>query len=361
MIPVDLRYIICFMQEQNSEQNKGKTSKRELLDKTVLLAKKINELALKIQGTQLEVLINKLYEELELIGVKFKPKCYLTDEWGCPHGIPVIGIPFYLSDPNLKKLEGELTGVDAENDEEAMMFLRHEAGHAFNYAYRLYRKKKWRSIFGLFSTPYREIYRPKPFDPKFVRNIPGWYGQKHPDEDFAETFAVILTPNSNWKVKYRKTPALKKLNFVAKMIRKYGTKDPLINTEQFDTPLSELTETLKEWYTIYPNGLSKKLKLPQVVNEDLKNLFVTYNKEKAQIPAGHFFKIHFSILSFAINSWTGIDTEVVDFLLQKLSKKARRFKLYVNEEEEKMTIVKLTSFATTLIANYLYTGNFVSL
>ena len=30
----------------------------------------------------------------------FAPACYLSDEWGCPSGIPVIGIPFYLADPD---------------------------------------------------------------------------------------------------------------------------------------------------------------------------------------------------------------------------------------------------------------------
>ncbi len=76
-----------------------------------LLSKKISDLSLKIQGTRLEALISELYRELEKAGISFKPKTYLTDEWGCPQGVPVIGIPFYLADPELCKLEGQLTGV----------------------------------------------------------------------------------------------------------------------------------------------------------------------------------------------------------------------------------------------------------
>jgi hypothetical protein len=83
------------------------------------------------------------------------------------------------------------------------MYLRHEAGHAFNYAYRLYQTPEWRELFGPFNRPYRERYRPIPFDRNFVRHIEGWYAQKHPDEDFAETFAVWLTPGSRWRVRYR--------------------------------------------------------------------------------------------------------------------------------------------------------------
>ena len=46
---------------------------------------------------------------------------------------------------------------------------------------------------------------------KFVRHMAGWYAQKHPDEDFAETFAVWLTPRSNWRKRYRGWAALEKL------------------------------------------------------------------------------------------------------------------------------------------------------
>ena len=42
-------------------------------------------------------------------------------------------------------------------------------------------------------------YRPVPFSRRFVRHIAGWYAQKHPDEDFAETFAVWLTPRLQWR------------------------------------------------------------------------------------------------------------------------------------------------------------------
>ena len=46
-------------------------------------------------------------EELGRKGLsKFRPACYLTDEWGCPSGEPIIGIPLtlrILSSPPLKK------------------------------------------------------------------------------------------------------------------------------------------------------------------------------------------------------------------------------------------------------------------
>ena len=121
-------------------------------DQQELLSRKISDLSLMIKGTWLESLVNQLYRELGETGISFKPRTYLADEWGCPHGVPVIGIPFYLADRELSKLEGQLTGIDAEDETEVMMCLRHEAGHAFNYAYHLYSTAEWRRTFGQFPT-----------------------------------------------------------------------------------------------------------------------------------------------------------------------------------------------------------------
>src|SRR2546428_12812437 len=120
-----------------------------------MLAKPIKELGLKLEGSPLERYVHKLYRELERKGMKrFRPGCYLTDEWGCPSGQPVIGVPFYLADPHLAQLEKEMN--DLEDSREIMMYLRHEAGHAFNYAYQLYKTDDWRRLFGPFRRPYRD-------------------------------------------------------------------------------------------------------------------------------------------------------------------------------------------------------------
>jgi len=71
-----------------------------------------------------------------------------------------------------------------------------------NYAYQLYKSAEWRDLFGPFRRSYRDNYRPIPFSRKYVRHMAGWYAQKHPDEDFAETFAVWLTPRSQWRKRY---------------------------------------------------------------------------------------------------------------------------------------------------------------
>ncbi|MFY9703561.1 MAG: putative zinc-binding metallopeptidase, partial [Terriglobales bacterium] len=157
-----------------------------------LLSRPIRELGLTLAGSPVERFVEQLYRELDAKGLaKFRPACYLTDEWGCPSGEPIIGIPFYLAHAALAQLEKETH--DLEDAREIMMYLRHEAGHAFTYAYKLHNSPgwgpEWKQMFGPFRRPYRDNYRPAPFSRDYVRHLPGWYAQKHPDEDFAETFA----------------------------------------------------------------------------------------------------------------------------------------------------------------------------
>jgi len=213
-----------------------------------LLSRKINELPLKIKSTHLEELISQLYRELDAAGIDFKPPTYLSDIWGCPNEVPTIGIPFYLADSFLRKIHARLTRAEDEDDLTILKILRHEAGHAFNYAYRLFDYPEWQSLFGCFSLPYRDDYTPDPFSMRFVSHIPGCYAQKHPDDDFAETFAVWLTPFSNWQMIYAHTPALNKLLYVNRMVSIFGHKVPVITGGRLDVPFEEMHITLGEWY-----------------------------------------------------------------------------------------------------------------
>ncbi len=213
-----------------------------------LLFRKISELPLKIEATHLENLVVQLYKELETAGIVLKPKTYLSDNWGCPDEVPIIGIPFYLVDPTLCSIKAQLTGANYEDDMTIMMLLRHEAGHAFNYAYRLYDRPEWQNLFGRFSLPYQDEYKADPFSTRFVHHIAGCYAQKHPDDDFAETFAVWLTPGSNWQEAYSGTPALAKLLYISQVVAEDGTKQPIVTGGRLDVPFQEMSMTLGEWY-----------------------------------------------------------------------------------------------------------------
>ena len=158
----------------------------------------------------------------------------------------MIGIPFYLARADLGQIEKE--NNDLESDREVMMYLRHEAGHAFNYAYRLHRTPEWKQLFGPYRRPYRENYRPVLFSKDYVRYLPGWYAQKHPDEDFAETFAVWMTPRSGWRKKYRGWGAMAKLQYMDRIARELGQADPQRKRGSPDITVADMEMTVAEFY-----------------------------------------------------------------------------------------------------------------
>jgi D-alanine--D-alanine ligase len=221
-----------------------------------ILKTPINELSLNPNDSDLTLPINKLYRELDEAKIKFHPEVYFSDSWGCPDGVPIIGAPFHLANKTLKEIETEKNGP-VETDEEIMQILRHEAGHAFNYAHSLYKLKRWNDIFGAYEKPYEENFAAIPGNRKFVRHLEGWYAQKHPDEDFSETFALLITPGFDWKKYYQGTRAFKKLAYAAELIKEYGHKPAPEFKRELEVPIESLTMTLDEWYKKLASSQSK--------------------------------------------------------------------------------------------------------
>jgi hypothetical protein len=325
-------------------------------DLKALLPQRINQLGLKLEGSPVERYVKDLYRELERKGLKhFRPPCYLTDEWGCPSGEPIIGIPFYLADSKLARLEQEMD--DLEDSREIRMYLRHEAGHAFNYAYKLYETTKWRDLFGPFNRPYRERYRPVPFDRSFVRHIEGWYAQKHPDEDFAETFAVWLTPRSRWRVRYRGWPAMRKLRYVDRMARTHGEIEPPVRLASTDITVEEMDMTVEEFFRANQPEIAA---VDVALENDLPDFFIRKGRRTKGIrPAWELVREHRANLVNKIEYWTGVRRNVVRALVDSIANVAERLQLYVDTKSEPTTLLELTAYATTLSMNYLTRGSFV--
>jgi hypothetical protein len=318
-----------------------------------LLGERINRLGLKLEGSPMERYVADLYRELEAKGLRrFRPPTYLTDEWGCPSEEPIIGIPFYLADAKLSRLEKEFD--DLEDVREIRMYLRHEAGHAFNYAYKLYEEPEWRELFGPFRRPYRDRYRPVPFHRGYVRHMEGWYAQKHPDEDFAETFAVWLTPRSRWRQRYKGWPAMAKLRYVDRAARRLGDTEPVVRLASTDITVEEMTMTVEEFFR------SQQPEVPPVdvaLEHDLADLFA--RRRKGLRPAVDFIREHRASLINKVEYWTGVRRSVIRALVDRVVETAQRLGLAVPAGREAAALVELTAYATTLTMNYLTHGSFV--
>jgi hypothetical protein len=322
-----------------------------------ILTKPIKDLGLKLEGSPIERLVHQLYRELERKGLRrFRPLCYLSDEWGCPSGEPVIGIPFYLADPKLARLEKEMN--DLEDRDEIMMYLRHEAGHAFNYAYALYRTPEWRDLFGPFRRPYRDSYRPVPFSRRFVRHIAGWYAQKHPDEDFAETFAVWLTPRSQWRQRYKGWSAMAKLRYVDRMARRLRDAEPVRPQGHTDVTVEEMETTVEEFYKKAIDEQTQSVEL--ALDTDLVDIFkVSKRRKKGTRAASDLLRENRKTLIDKVTYWTGVQRSLVRRLVESIEGRVAALGLRVAVKEEKGNLTEVSAYATALAMNYLARGKFV--
>jgi hypothetical protein len=318
-----------------------------------LLERRISTLGLRLEGTPLEPLIKQLYDELSAKGLVFHPPCHVGDEWFVPVGIPAIFVPFFLVNDRLRALEKKMMlEVEGETPEWFMKLMRHEAAHAYSYAYRLQRKKKWQQLFGRTSregTP--DTYRPRPFSRSYVVHLEDWYAQAHPDEDFAETFAVWLTPGLDWRTPYAGTKALRKLEYIDELMRSLAGKPPLHAPKYRVAEYNCLNVTLKTYY-------ARKRKLyadayPDFYDADLRQLF----SAPAGLKASSYLRRSRRRLLNSVCQWTNEKKFRVNKLLNRLIDRCDELKLHVLNDDPQEDF-RVTAFITTLVMNYLFTGKF---
>ncbi|MCB0386328.1 MAG: putative zinc-binding metallopeptidase [Bdellovibrionales bacterium] len=214
-----------------------------------LLGLSLSQLGLSLDGSPVAQGVSQLYRELARKGLSFRPHFWISDEWFCPDGIPGISVPFFLFHPRLRELERRYIGyVEGGTHEWLMKLLRHETGHAIENAYDLRRGPRRVEVFGDTNTPYPDSYSPLPHSRRYVRHLGDHYAQSHPDEDFAETFAVWMTPGLNWQVKYQGWGALHKLKVMDRIMRSLKSQRQVRTNRFRQDPIERNRQTLGQYY-----------------------------------------------------------------------------------------------------------------
>ncbi len=233
-------------------------AKIDLLNSSELLETPISQLNLTISASHKEV-VKVLYALLKEKGILWRPHIWLADEWFSPDGVDGFAIPFTLAHPRLSRLEKRTVGfIEGESKREFLKLAAHEMGHAIDNAFGLRKKKRRQQIFGLSSKKYPSSYRPKPNKKSdFVEHLGDYYAQAHPEEDWAETFAVWLT-QKNWPKKYRGTKALIKLQYVDEVMTSLKGIKPRKSNRQTPLIYKEDDRTLKEFLLCKRKQLNPK-------------------------------------------------------------------------------------------------------
>jgi hypothetical protein len=319
-----------------------------------LLELRFCDLGVRIEGTWLEEMVDKLYHELERRDLRFRPHCWLSSEWFSPDGVPGIAVPFYLAHPRLMKLERKLMlEVEGGTRDSCMRILRHEAGHALDNAYRLRRKRRWQQVFGLSSTTYPDSYHPKPYSRDYVLHLDWWYAQSHPLEDFAETFAVWLKPGSRWRREYAGWGALRKLEFVDELVREIGEQAPPVRRRVHIEPLSRMKRTLRAHYRLKRRRYGADL--PDLYEQDLRRLFAGPEEGTRLMTAAAFLRRARGEIRRLVAHWTGLHPYTIDQILNEIVAGCRALRLRLARPEAQ-TKVEAAVMLTVQVMNYVQRG-----
>jgi hypothetical protein len=192
--------------------------------------------------------------------------------------------------------------------------------------------------------------------------LPGWYAQKHPDEDWAETFAVWMTPGLDWRAEYAQWPtALGKLEYCDRTMRLLGDVDPPVTTFELDEDVSDLTYSVADYYAKQPTesepppaaGLDGDLR---AIFDDLVE--TPDGSPTDTLPAAPLIRRLERPLMADIFRWTGHFPERTRALMRHLAKRAEALKQVYPRTAENQAIIGVTILVTSLAMNHVHRGGY---
>jgi hypothetical protein len=320
-----------------------------------LLSLRMCDLGLSLESSPwLGAQFDQLERDLAAREVKFRPHFWLSDEWFTPDGTSGIAVPFYLAHPRLAKLEeSQMLEVEGGTPEWCLRILRHEAGHAIDNAYRLQRRRRRQDLFGRSSEPYPDDYTPRPHSRSYVVHLESWYAQSHPAEDFAETFAVWLTPDSQWRARYAGWPALRKLEYMDELMRDIGPREPVAPPGRPLDPLPRIRRTLRTHYQ--RKRARYGVEFPNFYDRDLKRLFSDRPEFAANITAAAFLSRVRKEVRRRVARFTGEKQYTIDQVIEKIIRRSDELGLRLAGPDDRAQM-DFTALLTAQTMNDLYRG-----
>ncbi len=311
-----------------------------------LLQTRLCDLGVSWRGSWIEDCVVQLSRRLERRGLRFRPHVWLSNEWFSPKGVPGVAVPFYLAHPRLMRLERtQMLEVEGGTRDECLRILKHECGHAIQHAHRLHLRKRWRALFGSSSTPYPEVYRPNPASRKHVQHLRLYYAQSHPDEDFAETFAVWLGPRHHWRKRYAGWPALQKLEYVDELMGEIMGRPAPVRSRKHVDALATLPQTLAEHYAERRRRSSPES--PNIYDRDLRKLFPDRSPDAERASA--FLRRNRGEIRRLVSRWTGEYQFTLEQVLGDMLARCRALDLRATGDDDhlRMEFAVLLAVKTT--------------
>ncbi len=327
---------------------------RAKLELHELLNTRICDLDLRFEG-MLSRCINRVNRELKRKGIKLRAEFYFGENWGCVDRTISIEVPFHMARPELRRLE-YLYREEPEGEKDLMKTLRHEYGHAINYAYEIYKDREWHRLFGRFDRRYVDLYMPNPYSKSFVKYLDDepYYAQKHPDEDWAESFAVWLDRSTRWRQSYARTPAYRKLAYVDRVMRRIRGREPLVTRTGRDEPYENIPCTLAEYYGIHPEDI-----IEEKFAGYIRDLFEVFrngrNGSRGSEKAWRFVRRCTPAIVNEIGTWlAGSNRHSIQKHLRRIEAICRHYDLRVGKKEMLEKLVALTTLVNFYVMSDIH-------
>jgi len=332
--------------------------------KMELLTTPVNRLGLDLKRSPVQPHMDRLMILLHRRGIRLKPRFYLGEDWGCVTGTSNIEVGFYDADPLLRELNQDVRGW-AHEPRVIDYLLRHETGHAFCYMHRLYKLREFRVVFDVkgkfFDTyPATDRFKPHPWSRNYVNPNRDHYAQKHPDEDFAETFGVWLEPMSVWRRAYRnKKGALQKLDFVSRLIARYGDKAPDVEPDlrKVDSPVEAIRATVAE--QLDASLTRYRAKATGYIDPMLRKIgrYHARPAPSGAIPLADAVASYRKFIEGIVVRHARVTSSQASSLMSKIQSRARVLHLYVPLADTEEKIIEVASLASCLATRFRLTGN----
>ncbi len=233
-----------------------------------LLEIRLCDLKLELEHSLFQPVIAELECELERAGIALRPRHYLSTGYGCNIRSVDVGLLFTDGFPVLRKI-ARARGLRTRAPAQLLRTLRHEAGHAFCYANRLFATPAFRVLFGVkgrFYETYPGRWHPSAADRARVARgeIIQVYAARHADEDFATIFQAWLEAPATCLDRYRRRPRLaEKIAYVAEAARQHGATASRASGAPVADCVNHMKSTFGQWlarvqraqdYNLFPKG-----------------------------------------------------------------------------------------------------------
>lgn len=168
----------------------------------------------------------------------------------------------------------------------------------------------------------------------YVQHLRLYYAQSHPDEDFAETFAVWFQPRALWRKRYFGWPALKKIEYADELMEELKQAPPVIRARPQIDPLHRIRKTLREYYEEKRGHYL--LSYPDIYDRDLMRLFSDKAKHKNRELVSQFLRRNRAEIRRLVSRWTGEYQFTLEQVLNDMIGRCRELKLRVVGSERKL-------------------------